>query len=192
LDLGYRESLFVCLDAASGNVKSASGKTGDGADRRTFGERNEVALENWRVSGFPDGLGPASRFAPWNEAEGLGRFAGSVRYEARFRLSEASFPAGLPGEPGIEGGRLEAGRRPGLLGRLSLDLGEVGEMAIVSLNGAEAGMRMWRPYRFELRHLARPGENILSVEVRNNVAWKYSGKGPRSGLLGPVLLVLET
>ncbi|PHN08158.1 glycosyl hydrolase [Flavilitoribacter nigricans] len=49
-----------------------------------------------------------------------------------------------------------------------LDLGEVGTVATVYLNGHEVGTRVFPPYRFELGDLLRPGENTISIDVTNS------------------------
>jgi len=98
-----------------------------------------------------------------------------------------------------------------------LDLGRVGEVARVYLNGKEAGISLFPPHQVEVTGLLKSGENHLVVEVantwlnrlvgdlklpldeqytRSNVAygkdpakrpWSDS-KLPLSGLQGPVLL----
>lgn len=50
-----------------------------------------------------------------------------------------------------------------------LDLGEVYETAEVSVNGASAGVRICRPYSFELSGMLRPGKNELVIEVTNTL-----------------------
>ncbi|MCB0630109.1 MAG: glycosyl hydrolase [Saprospiraceae bacterium] len=48
-----------------------------------------------------------------------------------------------------------------------LDLGHVGEVARVYLNGVEVGTRVFPPYRFELEELIRKGRNYLVIDVAN-------------------------
>jgi len=96
-------------------------------------------------------------------------------------------------------------------GDVYLDLGEVGCVAEVSLNGVQQGIAWKPPYRVKITSAARPGANDLSVKVVNTwtnrligdaalpeaqrVTWTNSGHlkagDPlvRSGLLGPVRLV---
>lgn len=60
---------------------------------------------------------------------------------------------------------------PGFLtenGHFTLDLGAVGEVASVYLNGHEVGTRVFPPYHFELQDLLRAGENTLSIDVTNS------------------------
>ena len=48
-----------------------------------------------------------------------------------------------------------------------LDLGEVFEIAEVKVNGISAGVRLCRPYRFDLTGLLKKGENQITIEVTN-------------------------
>ena len=77
-----------------------------------------------------------------------------------------------------------------------LDLGAVNTTAEVAVNGQSVGVRLARPYRFDITELVRQGENRLEVTVYNTLA-NYFSVGPYesefvfpgqtvSGLLGPV------
>lgn len=81
-------------------------------------------------------------------------------------------------------------------GSLALDLGEVGETARLWVNGEYAGIRVARPYRFEIGGLVRSGGNDIVVEVANNLARRvrdrfseYVQLSP-SGLLGPITVAV--
>jgi len=68
-----------------------------------------------------------------------------------------------------------------------LDLGEVGEFAVVRLNGRDLGVRLWAPFEWDITNALRDGRNELVVEVTNSLANRYTPKKPRSsGLMGPV------
>jgi hypothetical protein len=93
--------------------------------------------------------------------------------------------------------------------RAILDLGEVRDLARVRLNGQSLGVAWKPPYRFDLRGLLRPGENVLEVEVTNlwvnrligdaqpgavrvtEASAIYAANAPLrdSGMLGPVQLL---
>ena len=96
-------------------------------------------------------------------------------------------------------------------GPLLLDLGEVCDVAVVRVNGKQAGTLWKAPFRIEISALVKAGENRLEVEIvnqwnnrlvgdsqlavdqritRSNLAGKFSAVSPllRSGLLGPVTL----
>ena len=77
-------------------------------------------------------------------------------------------------------------------GRLAVDLGEVGSTAELILNGKSVGMRICRPYRFELTEFLNDGMNELEIIVSNTLANREKDNFskympiPPSGLLGPV------
>jgi len=78
--------------------------------------------------------------------------------------------------------------------RIILDLGNVGIVAEVFINGESAGVRMARPYRFDVTDLMKPGANTLEVKVVNTLANHMTSYPTErihtgqtvSGLLGPV------
>ena len=94
--------------------------------------------------------------------------------------------------------------------RIELDLGLVGVVAEVIVNGSGVGVRAWRPFTFDITAQLRPGPNELTVIVTNTAAaeraalpefriWHVPTSGPkldqglhRNGLLGPVRLVRAT
>lgn len=82
-----------------------------------------------------------------------------------------------------------------LKGKVLLDLGRVSTVAEVYINGKSAGIRMGRPYRFDITKLVRKGENQIQIKATNTLANHYSVGYPSkyvydgqtvSGLLGPV------
>jgi len=82
-------------------------------------------------------------------------------------------------------------------GRIWLDLGDVRVAAEVLVNGESAGVRVARPFKFELTDLAKKSVNTLEVRVANTIAPHYTTipsthLGPtESGLMGPVRIVTE-
>jgi len=72
-----------------------------------------------------------------------------------------------------------------------LDLGTVFHMARVWINGTDAGMRLWPPYRFDISKILRPGKNRIRVRVGNLLNNSYGDLRP-SGLVGPVKFHLTT
>ena len=48
-----------------------------------------------------------------------------------------------------------------------LDLGDVGVMAQVRLNGKDLGVLWMKPFRLDVSKVLKPGENILEVDVTN-------------------------
>ena len=75
-----------------------------------------------------------------------------------------------------------------------LDLGVVGEIAAVTLNGKNCGTAVAAPYTFDLSKALKPGKNRLCVDVVNNPVYREKANDryttylplPASGLLGPV------
>ncbi len=79
--------------------------------------------------------------------------------------------------------------------RTELDLGQVLVAAEVLVNGRSAGVRLARPFRFDLSGLLGEGDNTIEVRVANTIAPHYTvtnevnALGPtESGLIGPVAL----
>jgi hypothetical protein len=76
-----------------------------------------------------------------------------------------------------------------------LDLGNVLVAAELLVNGQSVGVRLARPFRFDISDFLQPGDNLLEVRVANTLAPHYlqtnesTNLGPTdSGLLGPVTL----
>jgi hypothetical protein len=69
---------------------------------------------------------------------------------------------------------------------LFLDLGQVGDIADVALNGATLGSRAWAPYMWALDQICQAGDNQLEVRVTNSIANRFEGLQRPSGLIGPV------
>jgi hypothetical protein len=103
----------------------------------------------WQVAFQPDrGAPPSTHFtalAPLNENAdpGIKYFSGTASYRTTFRLAE--------------------GIRPRQ--RLVLDLGKVGDIAQVSVNGASVGTAWKAPFRVDVSKAVRRGANTLEVRV---------------------------
>ncbi|WP_068072378.1 glycosyl hydrolase [Novosphingobium lentum] len=118
---------------------------------------------------------------------GVRYFSGTATYSSSFTLAKLP-PAGAP---------------------LWIDLGAIGDVAQVSVNGQPAGTTWFAPYRLDIARLAKPGRNTITVSVAN--LWvnrligdaqpgakpitftalpTYRPDAPlrRSGLIGPVTL----
>ena len=65
------------------------------------------------------------------------------------------------------------------------------------MNGKPAGVRVWKPFTFDVSGLVRPGKNRIAILVTNTMeneraVENHAGKLERlksSGLLGPVRLI---
>jgi glycosyl hydrolase family 2 len=83
-----------------------------------------------------------------------------------------------------------------LKGRVLLDLGHVKTLADLSVNGRPAGVKLARPFRFDVTDLLSEGSNQIEIKVANTLANHMSTyptvfvrEGQTvSGLLGPVQL----
>lgn len=116
------------------------------------GGLNKTLDQSWDVR-FPFGWGaePLQEFdqlIDWTTADepGLRFFSGIATYRTTFELSEEAITSGRS---------------------YHLDLGRVGEVARVYLNGQEVGVSLFPPHRLEVTELLQPGENRLVIEVAN-------------------------
>jgi hypothetical protein len=104
----------------------------------------------WTVAFQPGRGAPASlklkRLIPWNESAdpGVKYFSGEGTYTKTFTMP---------------------GKRKGV--RYVLDLGEVKEMAEVSLNGKSVGAVWAAPFKLDITAAIKPGRNVLKVKVAN-------------------------
>lgn len=79
--------------------------------------------------------------------------------------------------------------------QLTLDLGQVLVAAEVFVNGKSAGVRLARPFTYDLSGLVHEGSNTIEVHVANTIAPHYltipsHNLGPtESGLIGPIRLL---
>ena len=87
-----------------------------------------------------------------------------------------------------------------LEGKVILDLGLARNVAEVLVNGKSAGVRLARPFRFDITDLVQSGPNALEIRVANTLAnhmstyptqWVLEGQTV-SGLLGPVELSFQS
>ncbi|MEK7403905.1 MAG: glycosylhydrolase-like jelly roll fold domain-containing protein, partial [Acidobacteriota bacterium] len=184
-------SVFVVWQPGSYRVRTKRG------ERARALAKTPPAIEiagPWEVR-FPGGWGaPASKTFPrlvsWTEdaESGVRYFSGVATYRKQLEIPRGFFGDGL---------------------RLFLDLGEVHVIARVRLNGREMGICWTRPYRLEITEAAKPGANLLEVEVANtwsnrltgdaqpnaagltrtNVRWSATTPLLPSGLLGPVRIL---
>lgn len=107
---------------------------------------------SWGVT-FPAGWGaPPKKVFPklisWtdDEEEGVKYFSGTATYRTEIDISPELLSAN---------------------NELFIDLGKVGEIADVSLNGKHLGILWKPPYRIEIAGAAQEGKNELTVEITN-------------------------
>lgn len=111
----------------------------------------KISLEGYR---FPKFEADVSQLASWTDDPRTRHFSGTGRYELDFNLSaDYVYPDTL----------------------LTLDLGSVGQVAEVHLNGRNAGVAWMQPYRLDITEAARAGPNHLEVTVTNVLINYVSG-----------------
>ena len=178
-------------------LETASGRKGEIVVDRV--PADQVIDGPWKLA-FPPNLGaPPEVTMPsltdWTESSdpGVRYFSGTATYTKNFTLPQ------LP---------------PADKAAVFLNLGEVREVATVTVNGKNAGILWKQPYRVEVGPFLKSGENHLEIAVTNlwnnrivgdfrlkpehpvtrtNVKSKFSAKSPLlpSGLVGPVKLEYE-
>lgn len=103
----------------------------------------------WQVQFQPGRGAPATlampQLKPLNEHDDFGvrHFSGVARYTTSFRLP------GAPGKP------------------MWIDLGEIGDIAQVLVNGQMVGTSWWGANRLDISRYVRSGENALEIRVAN-------------------------
>ena len=133
----------------------------------------EEIFPEWKISTAEPGN---EEFKPYKNTKSLfnitGRselpdFSGHIKYEASFSCEK---------------------------GKVMLDLGYVGEIAEVKLNGKDAGAKTFPPYVFDISDYIENGENKIEITVTNSNVFdlkdQFSGyiRIEPSGMLGPVKL----
>jgi len=102
--------------------------------------------------------------ADWAQCKGFELFTGTLVYRASIEV-------------------------PSEVTNASIDLGQVGDIAEVFLNGESKGVRMWAPYCFHLGNELQAGPLQLEIRITNSMANEYNGAQMPSGLIGPVELL---
>ncbi len=150
----------------------------------------------WDIS-FEPSLGApvkitVDKLTSWSDSteEGVKYFSGKGTYTKTIEASSDWFTTGAT---------------------VSIDLGEIKNLAEVSVNGKPLGILWKTPYRVDITHALNPGKNTLEVKVTNawvnrivgdrqpNVTKTYTFTSPKfykadsrlvaSGLLGPVKII---
>ncbi len=121
--------------------------------------------DGWRLS-VPMKTIESARWGDWRELDKeLETFSGTGAYEREIEL-----PAEI----------LKSGKR------IWLDCGEVREWVNITVNGQDAGTRLWPPYRVEVTKWLQPGRNRVRLQVTNTYSNQLTKKQLPSGLFGPV------
>lgn len=135
------------------------------------------------------------RLSDWVEWPGMEHFSGTVEYGAvlncRAQADSANESADSANEPGASAAEPDTIFLPFCRKRVVLDLGEVHEIARLSVNGRQLRTQMWAPYRFDVTDVLKEGENTLRLEIVNAMANAMNHSGLPSGLIGPVTLQIQ-
>lgn len=154
--LARRESAVLCVDGTQ--PPSFAAKS---VPRRV--ETYDIG-GGWSARLPGGGTARLDALVSWTEWDGLRHFSGTVVYE---KALDRALLQKLRGR------------------RAVLDCGAVGELAELTVNGQEAAVRLWAPYRFALE-LPDADEVTLRLAVTNSVANRISKAQVPSGLMGPV------
>jgi hypothetical protein len=162
LRLGQRESRVLCVDPQQPAITAATAAASAPASAEAPADAQEIPLTAAWVVRTNDGRHVAGGLGDWTSRLSIPEFAGTVVYQTHFELS------GAPSH-------------------CWLDLGVVGDWAVVRVNGVELPPRFWSPYQWEITRAVLAGKNELTVLVTNSLANEYAPKqGRPSGLFGPV------
>ncbi len=115
----------------------------------------------WETVDLEGELAKVAVMTDWAQLEGWETFTGTLCFRTSFELGADASPK-------------------------FIDLGVVGDIAEVLINGERVGVRAWAPYILPLNSASRPGTNRLEVRVTNSMANRHDGRQSPSGLLGPV------
>ena len=152
----------------------------------------------WEIS-FPSGLGAPEKTSfnflkSWtlNDSTGIKYFSGTATYTNAFEAPKNWLKEGS---------------------QIMIDLGRVGDLAELSINGMPAGILWTFPFRADITGMIRKGINTIEVKVTNQWSNRLAGdsKAPKgekvlnsplfvfpgaplreSGLLGPVTILKQT
>ncbi|MBC8228624.1 hypothetical protein H8E77_03635 [bacterium] len=120
--------------------------------------------EDWSLYQKETKVMLAKQLMDWTTLEGYSTFSGTIVYEKILDVTPQMLNSGT----------------------WTLDLGEVHDFAELCCNGISCGVRLWKPFRFELP--LKSGLNQLRVAVTNSMANRMEGASLLSGMLGPVVL----
>ncbi len=130
---------------ANGTARTASVAVSDVPPPLAVGGEWKMRLEG---HGFETYQSPVRGLASWTENPRTAHFSGTGAYEADFDLPPSYVDENL---------------------LLTLELGTVGNVAEVILNGHNAGVAWMQPYRLDVTQAMRAGQNHLQVLVTNTL-----------------------
>jgi hypothetical protein len=146
LNLPAYGSCFIVFATASRDLPEYRG-------RQELKGTSYLSLKgNWYLS-FPENWGAPSsvtfdKLMSWSDHdnEGVRHFSGTATYENSFALSNGVVPGNTT---------------------ISLDLGEVLDVAEVFVNGVSAGVLWTKPFRLDIQDYVKTGINKLEIKITN-------------------------
>jgi hypothetical protein len=151
LHLGADDALFIVADPTVAPL----------AETTPLKPAGEVALDGpWTVSfdgqDAPEGTRtwPSLSSLTASDEPNVKYFSGTATYQNTFTLPKKNLPAGL-----------------------SIDLGEVGQMADVFINGEHVDFLWKAPYKVNYEGQLKPGKNTIEVKVINTWVNRLIGDG---------------
>lgn len=185
-------SVFVVFQPASGQVQT------DGMFEMASDPQGVVlAFDQPWILAFPEGRGAPRevtmpRLIDWRDSptDGVKYFSGTATYRNTFSIPDSMFNSGK---------------------KLTIDLGEVREVAVVRINGKSVDTLWKQPYAVRIEKFVKAGVNELEIDVTNlwhnrlvgdagkpdaervtrtNIQTRYRNDMPLlpSGLMGPVII----
>ena len=130
-----------------------------------YAEQRRPLELSWQVYATDGTQVAGLSLGDWSRHAGLELFSGTLCYRAELEVPDAEAEFGI-------------------------DLGAVGDIAEVIVDGTSAGVRMWAPYGILLPPAAA-GRHRIEIRVTNSMANEYEGAQCPSGLMGPVQLILK-
>jgi hypothetical protein len=130
----------------------------------------------------------------WSIGSVLENYSGGIAYSNTFKVERGWLKE--------EGERVkEKGERRKVEGegrKVEVDLGEVVATAEVKINGKSAGILVCPPWKLDITGYVKSGNNHIEVVVYNTLAnhyltvpTRYRGNSLRSGLIGPLKVVIR-
>jgi hypothetical protein len=194
LRLAGHESVFVVFRRSAGQNDWVTAPAKTPAALATLDENWEVRFE--ANLGAPPNLHLA-KLVPWSAQpdDGVKYFSGTATYTKSIQAPREWFRDGAA---------------------LTLDLGRVGDLAEVTINGRSLGLLWHPPYELDVSGALRPGDNVIEIKVTNEWTNRLTGDRvmpadkrvlgeasvlpagarpppaqplPESGLIGPVRLL---
>ena len=160
------KGIDMCLKARGSIVfaVNASAEAGEMPKAKAALDGEAIDLSGSFTLTSPDGEARSlEALIDWQKLEGLETFNGTLAYDAVFTLERVPQ-------------------------RAVLKLGDVREMACVSVNGSEEKALLLAPFEMDVTELLRVGENRVTVRVSSARVTHFDGIAWTCGLLGPVTL----